>query len=57
LNNMMLYVTDGEWNLKTASQVHEYLAGKWLVPKNIIISIPHNDTNAINQGEKEMAPN
>jgi len=54
----MLYnVTDGEWNLKTVSQVHEYLAGKWLVPKNIIISIPHNDTNAINQGEKEMAPN
>ncbi len=52
----VIYVTDGEWNLKTVSQVYQYLASKWLVSKNIIVSIPHNDEKGINQRERDLIP-
>lgn len=52
----VLYVTDGEWNMKTVSQVYEYLASKRLVPKNILISIPHNNLQGINLRERDLIP-
>ncbi len=52
----VIYVTDAEWNLKTVSQVYQYLASKELVSKNIIVSIPHNDAKGINQRERDLIP-
>lgn len=52
----VIYVLDGEWNTKIVWQVYEYLASKLLVPKNIIVSIPHNDINGNNQRDRDLIP-
>jgi predicted alpha/beta superfamily hydrolase len=52
----VLYVTDGEWNTKTISSIYEFLAGKWLIPKNIIISVPHNNLEGVNLRERDFIP-
>jgi predicted alpha/beta superfamily hydrolase len=52
----VLYVTDGEWNMKIISPIYQYLAEKWLIPKNIIISIPHNNLQGINLRERDLIP-
>ena len=52
----VLYVTDGEWNTKIVSPICQYLADKWLIPKNIIVSIPHNNLQGINLRERDLIP-
>ena len=52
----VLYVTDGEWNMKIISPIYQYLADKWLIPKNIIVSIPHNNLQGINLRERDLIP-
>ena len=52
----VLYVTDGEWNMKIVSPICQYLSDKWLIPKNIIVSIPHNNLQGINLRERDLVP-
>lgn len=52
----VLYVTDGEWNMKIISPIYQYLAEKWLIPKNIIISIPHNNLQGVNLRNRDLIP-
>lgn len=52
----VLYVTDGEWNMKIVSPICEYLADKWLIPNNIIVSIPHKNLEGVNLRERDLTP-
>jgi len=52
----VLYVTDGEWNTKIVSPIYEFLADKWLIPKNIIIGVPHNNLEGVNLRERDLIP-
>jgi predicted alpha/beta superfamily hydrolase len=52
----VLYVTDGEWNTKVVLPIYQFLADKWLIPKNIIISIPHNNLEGVNLRDRDLVP-
>ena len=41
----VLYVTDGNWNLKLATQIEEFLMESGFMPGNITVSIEHPNRN------------